>query len=188
MEEKLGTSDTSKLPNCYRDTSHQATLLEGLKTGKVLLEDGLDHKHDIFVATTNRWALGNSTFGLHSLLFIPMLKLQASPEQLNHWLPLAEEGKILGSYCQTELGHGTFVRGIETTATFDRETDEFVINTPSLSSTKIWPGFLAFCTHTIVIARMIIHGKDFGVHAFIVPLRSLCNYEEAAGVKVGDIG
>jgi hypothetical protein len=30
--------------------------------------------------------------------------------------------KIIGTYAQTELGHGTFVRGLETTATYDRQT------------------------------------------------------------------
>ena len=32
----------------------------------------------------------------------------------------------------TELAHGSNVQGIETTATFDKETDEFVINTPHI--------------------------------------------------------
>lgn len=27
--------------------------------------------------------------------------------------------QIIGTYAQTELGHGTFVRGLETTATYD---------------------------------------------------------------------
>jgi acyl-CoA oxidase len=29
--------------------------------------------------------------------------------------------QIIGTYAQTELGHGTFVRGLETTATYDAE-------------------------------------------------------------------
>ena len=48
--------------------------------------------------------------------------------------------QVIGTYAQTELGHGTFVRGLETTATFDVDTQQFVIHSPTLSSTKWWPG------------------------------------------------
>lgn len=41
---------------------------------------------------------------------------------------------------QTELGHGTFVRGLETTATYDPNTEEFILHSPTLSSYKWWPG------------------------------------------------
>ena len=41
---------------------------------------------------------------------------------------------------QTELGHGTFIRGLETTATYDPETEEFVLHSPTLSSYKWWAG------------------------------------------------
>ena len=37
-------------------------------------------------------------------------------DQKRFWIPLAQSGKVIGAYCQTELGHGTFVKGIETTA------------------------------------------------------------------------
>ena len=35
---------------------------------------------------------------------------------------------------------GSNVRGLETTATYDKETKEFVIHSPSLSACKWWPG------------------------------------------------
>lgn len=35
---------------------------------------------------------------------------------------------------------GTFIRGLETTATYDPKTREFVINSPTLTSMKYWPG------------------------------------------------
>lgn len=35
---------------------------------------------------------------------------------------------------------GTFIRGLETTATFDPETQEFILHSPTLSSIKYWPG------------------------------------------------
>ena len=65
---------------------------------------------------------------------------QASPEQQAKWLPMAQKLEIIGTYAQTELGHGTFVRGLETTATYDPETEHFIIHSPTLTSTKWWPG------------------------------------------------
>ena len=41
---------------------------------------------------------------------------------------------------QTELGHGTYLKGLETVVTFDKQTDEFIINSPTISSYKYWPG------------------------------------------------
>lgn len=77
---------------------------------------------------------------VHFVMFIPALMGMASEEQQSKWLPLALEMKIIGSYAQTELGHGTFLRGLQTTATYDPKTEEFVINSPTLSSIKWWPG------------------------------------------------
>jgi acyl-CoA oxidase len=65
------------------------------------------------------------------------------------------------------------VAGLETTATFDAKTDEFILNTPSPTATKWWPGELGFtANHALVFARIIIESdgvfNDFGVAPFIV--------------------
>jgi acyl-CoA oxidase len=73
-------------------------------------------------------------------IFMSNLERQMSDEQMKIWIPKAERFEIFGSYAQTELGHGSNVRGIETTATFDEATDEFIIDSPTLSSTKYWIG------------------------------------------------
>ena len=70
---------------------------------------------------------------------------------------MVKNGDIFGCYAQTELGHGSNVAGLETTATLDKTTDEFIINTPTITATKYWPGDLGmFSSHAIVFARMII--------------------------------
>jgi acyl-CoA oxidase len=164
--------------------------LDGLRFGKAMLAEKLKHGHSVFDTITPRYWMANaSPFGLHVVMFIPALKLLASPEQLSYWLPLSESCKIIGTYCQTELGHGSFVRGLETTATFDAQTDEFVIHSPTTSSTKYWPGGLGYsASHAIVMAHLIVGGTDHGVHPFIVQLRSLDDYAPLPGIELGDIG
>mmetsp|Transcript_4167 Transcript_4167/g.12679 ORF Transcript_4167/g.12679 Transcript_4167/m.12679 type:complete len:714 (-) Transcript_4167:72-2213(-) len=126
---------------------------------------------------------------LHFAMFIPTIKGQGSQEQQDKWLPLAMTFQIWGTYAQTELGHGTYIRGLETTATYDKETQEFVIHTPTLTATKWWPGGLAkTSTHAVVMARLMIDGKDFGPHAFVIQLRSMTDHTPLPGIKVGDIG
>ncbi|KAJ8774314.1 hypothetical protein K2173_011117 [Erythroxylum novogranatense] len=126
---------------------------------------------------------------LHWGMFVPAIKGQGTDEQQQKWLPLAYKMQIIGCYAQTELGHGSNVQGLETTATFDHETDEFVIHSPTLTSSKWWPGGLGkISTHAVVYARLVINGKEHGVHGFIVQLRSLDDHLPLPGITVGDIG
>ena len=41
------------------------------------------------------------------------------------------------------VGHGTFLRGLETTATYDKASQEFIIHSPTVTSLKWWPGSVA---------------------------------------------
>jgi alkylation response protein AidB-like acyl-CoA dehydrogenase len=89
-------------------------------------------------------------------MVIPALEFQTSPEQRARWLPLAKSFKILCAYVQTELGHGSNVRGIETTATYDVATQEWDIHSPTLTSTKWWPGGLGkTATHAVRLAVQV---------------------------------
>ena len=95
-------------------------------------------------------------------------------EQIKHWIPLIKDHKINGTYAQTELGHGSDVGKLETTATLDKSTDEFIIHSPTISSTKYWPGDLGRHTsQAVLFARLRIDDNDYGVQPFIVQLRDL---------------
>ncbi len=49
--------------------------------------------------------------------------------------------------------------GLETTATYDKATDEFVINSPTITSIKWWIGGAAHtATHAAVYAQLILNG------------------------------
>ncbi|KIW96393.1 uncharacterized protein Z519_03462 [Cladophialophora bantiana CBS 173.52] len=129
------------------------------------------------------------SLGVNFRIFIRNLEAQMSPEQKAYWIPRAERFEISGCYAQTELGHGSNVRGIETTATFDPKTDEIVVNSPTLSSHKYWIGSLGIvATHALVIARLIVKGKDLGNHVFLVQVRDLDTHELMPNVKIYEQG
>ncbi|KAI8322608.1 acyl-CoA oxidase [Martensiomyces pterosporus] len=126
---------------------------------------------------------------LHIDMFLPVLRNQSSPEQWACWGSDAESMRLLGCYAQTELGHGSNLSKLETTATLDRATDEWVINSPTRSSAKFWIGALGkTCTHAAVVAQLVIDGKPYGAHPFLVPIRSLEDHTLLPGIKAMDIG
>ncbi|CAD5234691.1 unnamed protein product [Bursaphelenchus xylophilus] len=126
---------------------------------------------------------------LHYVMFLPTIQNQTTEEQLDKWLGLVITRGISGTYAQTELGHGTNLSQLETTATYDPKTEEFVIHSPTVSAAKWWPGALGkSSTHAIVMAQLITGGQGYGPHPFIVQLRDLENHKPLKGITVGDIG
>jgi acyl-CoA oxidase len=126
---------------------------------------------------------------LHTLMFIKNLGLLFTDEQQAKWMEMAKQWRMVGCYAQTELGHGSNVRGLETTATYIPSTDEFEIHSPTLTSMKWWPGALARTANFgVVYARLLLKGKDYGVHNFMVQLRDLETHDAMPGVTLGDIG
>lgn len=138
-----------------------------------------------------------SPFQLQNTMFRQTLREQTNDAQKAHWLKRCEDWDIIGAYAQTELGHGSNVQGIETTATWDQATKEFIIHSPSLTAAKWWNGTLGrTANHAIVIAQLILldpatngqSTKSFGPHAFVVQVRDLKTHEPLDGIVVGDIG
>ncbi|GAA5838965.1 hypothetical protein JCM11251_007841 [Rhodosporidiobolus azoricus] len=126
---------------------------------------------------------------LHEIAFTPVIASQASDEQQAEWLPKCLNHQILGCYLQTELGHGSAVSNLETTSTYDPSTDSFVLHSPTTSSTKWWIGGLGvLATHGVVQARLVLGGKDYGPHLFLVQLRSLDDHSLLPGIEAGEIG
>lgn len=109
------------------------------------------------------------------IAFEPVFKLQGGPYLESKYGPLIASRAILGCYLQTELGHGTNVGMLETTATYLPASKEFEIHSPTLTSSKWWIGALGkTSTHGVVQAKLILPGgKDMGPHLFFIQLRSM---------------
>ncbi len=96
--------------------------------------------------------------------------------------------ELPGCYAMTETGHGSNVRELETTATYDAESDELVVHTPHPDAGKDWIGNAARDGRiATVFARLHVGGEDHGVHALLVPLRD-DDGRPLRGVRIEDRG
>lgn len=94
-------------------------------------------------------------------------------EHHRKWLPDIISLKTPGAFAMTEIGHGSDVASIATTATYDPETEEFVINTPFRAAWKDYLGNAALHGQAAtVFAQLITQGVNHGVHCFYVPIRT----------------
>ena len=106
-----------------------------------------------------------------------------------------EAWEIIGAYAQTELGHGSNVRGIELQATWDQSRKGFVLHSPTLTASKWWNGTLGrTATHAVVIAQLMLpnapDGKPvlYGPHPFVIQVRDMKTHKPPSSIVVGDIG
>ncbi|XP_075406084.1 peroxisomal acyl-coenzyme A oxidase 2 [Tenrec ecaudatus] len=171
-------SQNERYENAIRKTVHINMIARRLGW----LEDGPE------LIYVHRALAGDLSFNIHRV-FLKALRSLGTTEQIAKWGELCQDFQIITTYAQTELGHGTYLQGLETEATYDPATQEFVIHSPTLTSTKWWPGDLGrTATHALVLAQLICSGARQGMHAFIVPIRSLKDHSPLPGITVGDIG
>ena len=73
----------------------------------------------------------------------------------------------------TETGHGSDVQSLETTATYDPATQEFVIDSPTRTSRKDYIGGAAETARVAAVFAQLItpDGEGHGVHCLVVPIR-----------------
>ncbi|MFJ8255403.1 acyl-CoA dehydrogenase [Streptomyces sp. NPDC094466] len=104
----------------------------------------------------------------YNLFFGSLVDHEAAGRDLSEYV---RAGRI-GTFLCTEVAHGNDAAHMETTATYDRATREFVLNTPTPAAAKFMPntGPAGGAKGAVVAARLIVDGTDHGVFLFLTPL------------------
>ncbi|MFJ9624401.1 acyl-CoA dehydrogenase [Streptomyces sp. NPDC101181] len=108
--------------------------------------------------------------GIHYNLFLGSLLDHdtATLRDLSDFLTL----RRVGTFLCTEVAHGNDAAAVETTATWDRERDCFVLDTPHAGAQKFMPNTspAGGPKSGVVAARLLVDGADHGVFLFLTPL------------------
>ncbi|MDQ1584387.1 MAG: acyl-CoA oxidase [Microbacteriaceae bacterium] len=170
---------------------------------KLLVEDGQVHR--AFPASVGgREDNGGNIAGFEELIAAdPSLQIKSGVQwglfgsavmhlgtEYHHlkYLPGIMSLEIPGVFAMTETGHGSDVASVATTATYDPQTQEFVINTPFRGAWKDYLGNAATDgTAAVVFAQLITKNVNHGVHAFYLPIRDE-NNEFLPGIGGEDDG
>jgi len=126
-------------------------------------------------------------FGVQFGLFGGSIQKLGTKKHHDQYLADTGKAKLLGCFAMTETGHGSNVRGIKTTATYDKETDSIIIHTPGQNDNKEYIGNALHSTMASVFAQLIVDGKNEGVHAILVPVRDNKN-DVLDGITIEDNG
>ena len=145
-----------------------------------------------FIAIFEMLAMGDLStlvrFGVQFGLFGGSIYFLGTEEQRRQLLPGVANLSTPGCFAMSEVGHGSDVASLETTATWDRATRTFVVHTPREAARKDWIGGAAQHARTAtVFAQLEADGERHGVHAFVVPIRT-ADGSLLEGVRAGDSG
>lgn len=94
----------------------------------------------------------------------------------------------VGCFALTELGYGNNAVEMETTAVYDEETDEFIVNTPSTLAQKYWiTNGAVHAKHAVVFAQLLVGGEERGIHGILMRIRD-DELKVMPNVRVEDMG
>jgi acyl-CoA oxidase len=135
------------------------------------VEDFLENTHKLQITGLNLYMHNAAStvklFGVHLSLYAKSLK-NLGTEKHKKLLLNAFSLTDVGSFSLTELGHGSNVKSIRTSAVYDKKSNTFIINTPDELAIKFWIGATAeLANMTIIWAQLYNDNKCYGVHAFV---------------------
>ena len=126
--------------------------------------------------------------GVHWGLFGGAIQALGTARHHERYLEVVIALALPGCFAMTETGHGSDVQRLGTTATYDPETQRFVIHTPDAAARKDYIGNAARDGRmAVVFAQLITRGERHGVHALLVPIRDEQN-RPCPGVGISDCG
>ncbi|KAF4400492.1 hypothetical protein CsatB_023782 [Cannabis sativa] len=166
----------------------------GVRPFRALLEDPAEYFAILEAVGSIDMSLGIKTGVQFSLWGGSVINL-GTKKHRDKYFDGIDNLEYVGCFAMTELHHGSNVQGLQTTATFDPVTDEFIINTPNDGAIKWWIGNAAVHgKFASVFAKLLLptHDSkgvaDMGVHAFIVPIRDLKTHQTLPGIEIHDCG
>lgn len=126
--------------------------------------------------------------GVQFGLFAGVVRRLGTERHHQTYLRPAMTLELPGCFAMTETGHGSDVQSIRTTATYDPERQQFVINTPDDEARKDYIGNAARDGQiAAVFAQLMTNGKGQGVHVLLVPIRNQRG-QTCPGVRIEDDG
>ena len=108
----------------------------------------------------------------------------------HHEAYLADVGTmdLPGCFAMSEAGHGSDVQNLQTTATYDHDTRELVVTTPTEHDHKDWIGNAAeHGRMAAVFCQLVVQGESHGVHCVLVPIRDE-QMNVLPGIRIEDCG
>lgn len=114
--------------------------------------------------------------------------LKLGTERHHYLLKGIDTLKDVGCFGLTELGYGNNAVEMETTATYDKATDEIIVHSPTPLAQKYWiTNGACHAKHIVVFAQLYVDGKNEGIHGVLVRCRGE-SLEPVPGVTVEDMG
>eukprot|EP00128_Syssomonas_multiformis_P005568 Colp12_sorted_trinity150504_noHs@34804 len=191
---KAATVDLAKMDVntiSYQESAERLRTL--LKSGLLLHNDLHDNPERFFLAhrllARHAPVLGPGfwiRFTVHYNLCVGTVLGLGNKEQVESLKDMQSKG-LLGCFSLTEkLAGVNSGLVVNTTATYDPATEQFIINTPNEGARKNWISQGLVADKTVVVADLLLSGKSYGPHAFFIDLRR--NGEVVPGVEHGDMG
>jgi acyl-CoA oxidase len=135
--------------------------------------------HDLSVLTK---------FGVQFGLFGGSIVRLGTERHHAEYLPRVLTLELPGCFAMTETDHGSNVRALETTATYDPSDETFIIHTPHPRARKDYIGNAARDGRlAVVFAQLVTQSETHGVHALVVPIRDQGG-KPMPGVHIEDDG